>query len=226
LELAAIPAALTLGALLQLTQAGRFLVAASAEMEMHELGHATASWLAGRMAIPLPMFTLGMGLDRSFIAFALTAAALAWLARAALREHLPAALATALVLGATLLTCTAALSAEPLDAWVKYAGVGGEFWLSALLLIAFHQPLPAAWRWARSRWFFAAWGALAFTANARRWLLGEIPWGSFWGGDGDMELLRDACGWSDARIIHSYRTVGVLCLALVLAQVAWRARRR
>lgn len=208
-ELAAIPGALLLGLLLNATSAGRFLVSASAEMEMHELGHATALWFAGRLAIPLPMVTLGSGEGRSLLTFAVLATFLGLTLRASLREGLkPLAVFCGALLGLELLM-TAALTGPRLDEWVKFAGVGGEFWLSALLIGGFHARLPAAARWPASRWFFLIWGALAFMANARRWWLGEIPWGSFWGGDGDMDTLRDLYGHGELWLTRSYRAVGI-----------------
>lgn len=227
-ELLAIPLALLASMIVVATGPGRFLVSASAEMELHELGHATALWLAGRGAIPLPMFTLEPSEGRSVIAFVLVALALAFTARTALREELTALLAICAALGLALLGCTALLSGERLDLWVKFAGAGGELWLGALLVIAFHHRMPAAWRWTQARWFFLGWGALSFAAAAARWWRGEIPWGSFWGGDGDMDTLSQH-GWSDASIIHAYRTVLVLCalaIAVELGARAWASRPR
>jgi len=223
LELLAVPAALVLGALVQLTNLGRFLVGASAEMEMHELGHATALWFAGRLAVPLPMITLGTDGSRSIVMFAVVAAGLAVTASMARRENLPRVMIACAVLGVDLVLGTLFLSGPRLDAWVKFAGMGGEAWLSALALILFHEKLPLAFRWELSRWFFLVWGGLAFCAGARRWLVGEIPWGSFWGGDGDMDILRDLHDWSERDILHTYRWVTVLCLMLVLARVIVRA---
>lgn len=222
-ELWAVPAALAIAALVVATPPGRFLVGASAEMEMHELGHATALWLAGRFALPLPMFTLSDG-GRSAITFVLVAVGLAYLAAVAIREHLPHLIAFSGVAALALCLGTLGLSGDALDSWVKFAGMGGEFWLSTLLMLAFPLRMPASWRWAQSRWFFLGWGALAFAADARRWLRAEIPWGSFWGGDGDMGVLA-ARGWTEPQLVHAYRWVGVLCVLALAAQLALRGWR-
>ncbi|MBS2032168.1 MAG: hypothetical protein JST54_29990 [Deltaproteobacteria bacterium] len=215
------PAALAFGALVQLTGLGQFLVGASAEMEMHELGHATALWLAGRLAIPLPMITISPDGSRSRIAFVIVAAALAVLGHAAWKEKLLRVVAACALLGVALVLGTLFLDGDRLDAWVKFAGVGGELWLSALAMLAFHEKLPAMLRWAQARWFFMVWGALAYAACARRWIAGDIPWGSFWGGDGDMDTLRDSYGWSAPGLVHAYRWIAAVCLVLVLARVLW-----
>ncbi len=47
-----------------------------------------------------------------------------------------------------------------------------------------------------------------------------IPWGTFWGGrgdmGGDMDQLSQLFSWSDNTIIITYRTLGDICLWIII----------
>jgi hypothetical protein len=218
-ERLALPGAFALALLVAWSNWAHFVMQATFAMEIHELGHATLLWLGSRWAVPLPMFTMNLGEHRSVIVFALLfggAGYAGWRAWRADERGL------ARFFGALCsLQVLTLLPDRTFDALVQFAGVGGEFYLSALLVVAFYFRLPPDLRWDRARWFFLFIGASTFTLNAQRWLAARrdtqaIPWGSFFGGDGDMDHLRDQFGWSTQHIVGVYLWVGALSLAVIV----------
>jgi hypothetical protein len=220
ITLLALPVALAGALLLVLLPPTRFLIDASIGMEMHELGHASVLWLGSRMAIPIPMLTFVPSEDRSVLMFLLMAGGLALAARQSWLEKCRGAAAAAAFLLALLFVMTA-LPDHRHRVLVDFGGIGGEFWLATLLVLAWFHPLPEAVRWPRWRHVFLVIGACVLVRNAHRWLImGEIPWGGFWGEEGDMDALMDVHGWSPRDIQRAYGRVGVLCLAALAVQWA------
>ncbi|MBS2023529.1 MAG: hypothetical protein JST92_14080, partial [Deltaproteobacteria bacterium] len=85
-ELWAVPGALAIALVFSFLPPVRFLFEASVCMELHELGHALASWLGGVFAIPLPMITLSFSSARSILVFLPLVLLFLWLRWALLKE--------------------------------------------------------------------------------------------------------------------------------------------
>jgi len=196
-----------------------FVLSAGFAMPLHELGHATMAWLCGRAALPFFFQTLAGSPELSWVVFPLVVATLAWGAhRAWHRERKGPAVACA-ALVAFAVTASLTFSDEARHKLVLFAGCGAELWGGATLVLLFFEEMPYEWRWPTRRWFFLAIGMATYVMAARRWATGEVPWGSFVGGDGDMDLLRDRYGWSEGTIVWAYRWVAAACGAAML--VAW-----
>jgi len=191
---------------------------------MHEFGHATVAWLAGRRAIPLPFGWTNVEPERSlFVYFGLMVlfGLLFWAGR---REghRWPMALAVGLILIQGWMTWM--LPAQTFEMLLAFGGVGGELYLSTLLMVSFFFPMPAYWRWDFYRYpvvlgsAFVFWGAFRLWHRIERGLA-AIPWGSLWGGPehagGDMNILSFH-GWSDQQIIGTYRALGDGCLLVLM----------
>jgi hypothetical protein len=225
----ALPVAFLLAWLVASVPWAHFVLQSTFAMEIHELGHATLLWLGSRWAVPLPMITMNLSCSRSPLLFVLVFVAAAYAGQRAWREGSRglARLFAALCVLQVLVTL---LPSHTFDMLVQFAGVGGEFYLSAWLVSAFYYRFPPDLRWDQARWFFLFIGAGTFTLNAQRWLAARhdrsaIPWGAFFGGDGDMDHLRDQFGWSEAHIVSVYLWVGAVSAALVLGHYLWFALR-
>lgn len=224
-------AAFAAGAACASAELPRFLVQAGLAMQVHELGHACAAWLSGRIAIPIPMLTVLPSKDLS-VPFALAVTAvLAWGAFAAWREDCRALAAACAALLVVQARATWFASAAAADVWIASAGLGGECAISALLVLAYFHPMPRALRWPAYRTVFLFVGALVLAASLRRWHdassdFMKVPWGSFWGGDGDVEAMLDG-GWTVNDLVKAYsRLAGFCALACALRWGAalWSAR--
>lgn len=222
-----VPLALLLSTLLCSTNLGR-LLASLVGMPFHELGHAAASWLSSRLAVPLPFFTFWSD-EQSVLMGLLVAAVLGWLMAHAHREESWFMLGAAGVVLLTWAVMTFAVSPSRTLMWQILAGGLGEIVLTAFLLVAFFFPLPDRFRWDFWRWPALLPAALALTHATLLWRtvasdVSQMPWGSAIGSesDGDMNRLVQQFGWSandlaDVYLGTAYVSLGVLAVALAYA---------
>lgn len=196
---------------------------------MHELGHATVAWLTGRRAVPLPFGWTSVGDERSLLVYGVVLALLLALLGAGWRERKAAPVLLALVLIGVQFALTWEAPADVQRRWQIFGGVGGEFYLSALLMAAFFVPFPEAFRWGTCRYLVFFLAASCFLEVFRYWRrahygLEDIPWGSMISGEGDgggdMNILRDEYQWSNHRIVGTYYGLGRGCLAALLVVYA------
>ncbi len=191
---------------------------------IHEFGHATVAWLGGRRALPLPFGWTSWQPDRSAVVYFALLFLLAVLFSTGWRERLrwPMAMAGGIALVQFFMTWR--LSAPSIEFWVTFGGVGGEFYLSTLLMISFYFRMPDRWRWDFWRYVVLVIAASTFWQNFWLWHRvrtgqAQIPWGSILGAgdaDGDMDRLSWQFGWSDGRIIDSYSRLGEACLLVLI----------
>lgn len=230
-----VPVSFAVVALVRSTGLGNLLLH-GIRVSLHELGHASAAWACGRMAIPLPIgFTPtfeGRNLLVHAVVLVLSGAGVWASARA--KTWAPAVVCGAY--GLASLFCTWGMGDDAQDALIVFMGCGGELVLGALLMALAHREMPPRLRWASFRWVALALGACCFVsallfwrAAARDWEL--IPWDGAFAERGDMTRLRDDHGWNEAKITGRYTALSWVCLAVILASQLtaaarlWRRRR-
>jgi hypothetical protein len=192
---------------------------------VHEFGHATVAWLAGRQATPLPFGWTNVGGERSRFVYFGVLILLGLLFWSGWREGKRWPMVLAISLASLQLVMTWFISEDTFLMWLSFGGVGGEFYLSTLLMISFYFRLPERWRWEFWRYILLTIAASTFWDSFGRWhriTRGEesIPWGTLFFGEGDsggdMNRLSGEFGWSDAQIIGTYSQLGNVCaIALV-----------
>lgn len=199
------------------TDIGRFL-GGLVGMPFHELGHALASWLGSRIAVPLPFFTIWL-LDQSWWFGALVSAALLWFAYHSWRERSRFGVLVASALLVTQATISWIVSTETSAEIQLLGGALGEIVLGGLLLVAFHFPLPDRLRWDFWRWPALLPAALCFAQALLLWSRAasdssQIPWGSAIGNesDGDMNRLVRDFGWSARTLVRFYLGASILAV--------------
>ena len=213
----AIPSALLGAFLLVSTAPGRAVVRIFFSMWIHELGHATAAWLCGFLALPGPWRTLTAA-GRSPLFAALVSAALLYaIVRGLLTGRKTGALcASALLL--LQLCCTLIPSPRSATVLIVFAGDGGCLVLGALLMATVYAPAEGAIRRGWLRWGFLAIGAGAFADVFELWFGARtdpdrIPFGMNEGvGLSDPSVLSDQYGWSASLLVHRYLALGCVCL--------------
>jgi hypothetical protein len=189
---------------------------------VHEFGHATAAWFSGWRATPLPWgWTPVEPVHSNTVYFGLLFLLLL-LGAAGVKERKiwPVIIAVALIALQFLMTWR--LPDKTKDFWMVFGGVGGEFALSTLLMLAFWVRLPDKFKWGAVRYLFFLIGAAAFLAIWQRWReiypgREEIPFGSMINGEddanGDMNRLMDDYGWTKFKIRRTYWLLGWWCWA-------------
>ncbi len=192
---------------------------------VHEFGHATVAWLRGYRAIPLPFGWTSYIPERSLFVYFGILILLGLLFWTAWREGLRWLQGFAVLAALAQFYMTWQMSEWLFGQLMAFGGIGGEFYLSALMLVGFYFRLPDRWRWDFYRYPLLVLAAVAFWKNYWRWHrvgLGReaIPFGTLLGGEGDangdMNQLLDVYGWSARRIIESYSVLGDLCLLAIL----------
>lgn len=215
----ALPLAFGVALLLNATGFGRLLIYASASNWAHELGHASWRWLNGRGAVPVLFFTFYSEPGRSVGATLFVGVGLATLFLWARGEDCRALMGLAIGFFVIFLLFALALPARREHTLESFAGLFGEFWISTLWIVLFYHRLPSAVRWPQLRWAFLLLGACAYVRIfgifvASRHDLSLLPWGSFFGGDGDLEQLL-AAGWLVPFIRGVYFATAASCAVVI-----------
>ncbi len=197
---------------------------------IHEFGHAVVAWFSGRQATPLPFGWTNVNLDRSWIVYGCFLTLWGLLFHTGWKEQKRGSMIVASIAVGIQFWMTWFLSQDNFEMWLAFGGVGGEFYLSALLVVGFYLPLPDRWRWDFWRYPALFMGASTFLNSFTFWHQvkrgkAAIPWGTMFNGSGDaggdMNQLRDF-GWSDGQIIGSYLAIGQLCFLGMLIVYALR----
>jgi Zn-finger nucleic acid-binding protein len=226
-----VPLALGLGLLFCSTPVGHFL-GALAGMPFHELGHALASWLSSRFAVPLPFFTVWH--ERQSVLFGLSVAAtLVWLGWRSRHEQRRFGLVLSLGLLSIQIGLSWFVPARLTSMLQILSGALGEIVIAALVLVAFHFPLPDRLRWDFWRWPALLPASLCLARSLLLWSravddVRQIPWGSAIGSeaDGDMNRLVASFGWKPAELATFYLTAGITSLAALALTQVWMWRRQ
>ena len=190
---------------------------------MHEFGHATAAWLCGFRATPLPFGWTPVEPEYShFVYFGLLLMfSILFVAGWLERKAWPMIAAVALAGLQYYMTWRMPEHRQEFW-WSAFGGVGGEFYLSTLFMLFFWVQLPEKFKWGACRYVFFCIGATAFINIWVRWGdvyrgLEEIPFGSMINGEddqgGDMNKLMDGYGWKKFTIRRTYWLLGWGCWA-------------
>jgi hypothetical protein len=201
---------------------------------LHEFGHATMAWLSGYRALPLPIGWTNIVPEKSnFVYFGIIFLAGVF-AVAGWKERK----AWPIVLTAVLLPIqfylTWKMPEHRTDMWIKFAGIGGEFVLGALVMAMFFVHLPDKFKWGWTRYFFFMLAAVCFTGSYQKWRDiqrgdDEIPYGSAIHGEddenGDMNALRHEYRWKEWEITRAYNGLATACATfLVLTWLVFALR--
>ena len=221
---AAIPAALLLGALFHYLTPGLQRIVFG--MPLHELGHAAAAWFCGHWAIPTLWKTL-VAEERGFVMPLILAGALGFMMYSAYKAEK----IYLVVLGAVLLLVQAFGTFYIRDVTAEmvftFGGDGIGMVLAVMLMATFffgkRTQLYKGWL----RWGFLVIGAAAFSDMFATWWaarndIGKIPYGEIEGvGLSDSAKLVELHGWSVQMLVRRFLTVGFACLAALAAVYAW-----
>ena len=215
----ALPLAFGVALLLNSSGCGRLVVFSTASNWAHELGHASWRWLNGRSAVPALFFTFYSEPGRSVVFTLLVLGGLVALLLWARSEDCKGLVCLAAFFLASFAGFAVALPASREHTLESFAGIFGEFWISTLWVLSFYYRFPSSVRWGGLRWVFLFLGAAAYTRIlgvfiASRQDLSRLPWGSFFGGDGDLDRLL-AAGWLVPTIRRVYFITASVCAALI-----------
>ena len=192
---------------------------------IHEVGHASVSWLSGRPALPLPLGWTHVEQDKSLALYAGVLFLLCALGSAGWSERRlgPIVLSAALIGAQTYMTWV--LPEDRARLWMIFGGVGGEFWVAAAMVALFYFEFPEKFRWGACRYGVLFIGAGSFYKSYALWRLilrgrEGIPYGSMINGEddggGDMDILRNEYGWTQHHIIHAYAHLANVCLGAII----------
>jgi hypothetical protein len=193
---------------------------------IHEFGHAFVAWLAGHGATPLPFGWTNVTEERSplvYLCFLVLLLVLFW---SGWREKKYWAMGIATILAILQFYMTWIMSVDNYLMWLYFGGVGGEIYLSALIVACFYCPLPDKLRWDFWRYIFLFIATFTFNESFVNWHQikngsADIPWGTMFGGQGDaggdMNQLNAFYGWSDTQIINTYSQLSNICLFFLIA---------
>jgi Zn-finger nucleic acid-binding protein len=233
-NLFAVPVVLVLSLWVCSSSFGR-LFAFLVGMPFHELGHAAASWLSSRIAIPLPFFTFWYD-DQSVLMGLIVAGVLGWLLFHTYREQNWFMFASASVVSLAWAVTTFLVPPTRTLMWQILSGALGELVFGAFLLVAFHFALPDRLRWDFWRWIALIPAGLCFTQATLLWRtvstdVSQMPWGSAIGSesDGDMNRLVQQFGWNANELADFYLTIaylGLTALAISYTYAAYRFLQR
>ncbi|MBT5900510.1 MAG: hypothetical protein HOH58_00195 [Opitutaceae bacterium] len=193
---------------------------------IHEFGHASVAWMSGYKALPLPLgWTTISPTKETFVYWGiLFLLSVFFVAGWKERRIWPLILAPVIALAQWWMTWV--VPDWRTEMWNDFGGVGGEFYLSALMVGSFFIALPDKFRWGTCRYLFLFIGAGCFLESYHFWQeveagREEIPWGTMIHGEddegGDMNKLHQGWGWPRQKIIQIYTTLGNTCILAVAA---------
>ena len=217
----AVPAALAIALVFHGFSLGQFLQRTFFSMWLHELGHATAAWLCGRISFPGPWFT-PIAAERSWIFAGLISAALIYgIVRFRESEERPW---VKWLLGSVLLVqlfCTVFLKPSAVERFILFAGDGGAIVFGVLAMASVFVPPGSLLHKGWLRWGLLAIGAAAFIDVFTVWWGARsdadlIPFGRNEGmGLSDPSRLSEDHGWTTRQLIDRYVALGVVSLVLL-----------
>lgn len=195
-----------------------------ARVFFHEMGHAVIGWLTSRRATPFILWT-NVSLHPSVVAGICVAFLLGVMIWAGVRERryfMPVVAGMLLCLQGIF---TFVLSTRTYEKLFFFGGIGGEFYLSALVIVAFHYELPQRLYWPVLRFFALPVAMYAFLAATFQWwgILYNprlAPFGTAMHGQedagGDLNRLYADFGWSVPYMAKVFLTIALICGGVML----------
>lgn len=226
LRAASVPTAIVLALMFHSCDAGHFAQRTALTMPLHELGHAVTAWWCGFAAIPTLWKTL-IPETRSLFVSLLVAGFNGYLLWRAWGSQRMTLFAVGLVLAVAQFVGTAGSSHDTQTMAFTFGGDAGAMVLGSVLMLAFFVGPASRLRAGGLRFGLLAIGAAALVDTFATWWAARsdpdvIPFGEIEGvGQSDPSKLVEVHGWTVAQLVDRYVTVGVLCLAVVLAGWAW-----
>ena len=203
---------------------GSFLI--GFQIWVHEFGHATAAWLCGRKATPLPFGWTPVEDEYSpFVYFGLLALFVALFVTGWIERKVWPMIAAVVLAGLQFYMTWRMTGDQQQFWWSAFGGVGGEFYLSTALMCTFYVQLPDKFRWGFCRYVFFLIGATAFLHIVVYWnkvyhFQEDLPMGSLINGEddnnGDINKLMDQFDWTDHQVRHNYQYLGYYCWAVLI----------
>lgn len=226
------PALLVIGMVLNAMPIANLLLR-GIKIWIHEFGHAVVAWLAGRQAIPLPIGWTNVNPQRSFFVYLGVLILLGLLYWSGQREKKRWPMVLAVALALLQFAMTWLMSANTFDMLLAFGGIGGELYLSALLMVSFFFPMPDYWRWDLYRYPVVLGAAFTFWGQFWLWKAirmgrASIPFGMMWGDaeHGDMNILVDRHQWEPGTLISTYNTIANLCFLAIVGAYAYALYRQ
>ncbi|GAB5562259.1 MAG: hypothetical protein SynsKO_39060 [Synoicihabitans sp.] len=223
-NLLAVPAAVGIAWLVNLSPLKFFLQAFY--IWIHEFGHASVAWMSGYKALPLPLGWTNISPTKEDFVYWGILFLLGVFFVAGWKERRIWPMILAPFIGLFQWWMTWIVPDWRTEMWKDWAGVGGEFYLSALMVGAFFIDLPDKFRWGTCRYLFLFLGAGCFLDSYHFWQAvaagtEDIPWGTMIHGEddqgGDMNKLHEGWGWPHQKIIQSYLVLANGCIWAVSA---------
>ncbi len=192
-------------------------------MPCHELGHAIAGWLSGKMAIPTVFLTVSGEAKTPFVYLPVSTALLCALYLTYRARHTCACIAVSAVLcGQIYLSFVAS---EKTQRQVELmGGLAGECLLAPVLTWLAFANLGSIWK--KYRLGLAAWSAIALGSRVAFWGavalgLDELPHGALLMGEemGDTNQLIDTFGWSAQQLVWIFGASALFGIWLISAIV-------
>lgn len=211
------------------TGAGQFVLRTFFGMWLHELGHASAAWLTGRWALPMPWVTFSF--DRSWlVTFFMVAGGLAVVRLGMTRRSFGLHALGGAVLVATLVGHLLPDRAQ--QTFDVFGGEAGAMVLGATLSCGFLVRGSSRLFRGGLRWGWLVIGAASWADATRVWWAArldpaEIPFGVEDGMASDASRLVDDFGWDAMTMVKRFLAVAVAALLLALGSwlvALWRAR--
>lgn len=188
-------------------------------MWLHELGHASAAWLTGRWALPLPWVTFSF--DRALFVSVLMFGGALLLIRFGRARSSP----TTMALGAAWLLATLGCHLMPASVqqpFFTFGGEAGAMVYGVLLSCGFLVRSPLRVFQGGLRWGFLVIGAASWADATRVWWtaktdFAEIPFGLEDGMPSDATRLVDEFGWDAGVMVKRFLLVAFVSLGVAAA---------
>jgi hypothetical protein len=228
-RLFAFPLAFVVMWLFSASDLGRFILRTFFGMWLHELGHASASWLTGRWALPLPWFTFSF--DRQILVSLLMFGGALALMNFGRKRQSP----TTIALGAAWFLATLAGHLAPnsfQQPFFIFGGEAGAMSFGVLVACGFLVRSPLKLFQGGLRWGWLVIGSASWADAMRLWWAcrtdeSQIPFGLEDGSPSDATRLVDEFGWDQWQMVDRFVLVGEVTLAIALvAFVAALVRER
>lgn len=193
-------------------------------MWVHEFGHATIAWFSGYRAMVTFAGTI-ISFDRSLFVYFGILILIGLTFYSGWKEQKKTTMIICIILAIMQFILTWKTSYSTYQMLLYFGGIGGEFYLSTLLIVTFYWRLPEKFYWEFWRFIALIIGATTFWGNFTKWHRiskgkADIPWGTFWGGrgdsGGDLNVLNNEVGWSADQIINTYNTLGFICFLVII----------